>query len=192
MESKRYVIIPLRHDELKGNVYRIGCFKTIGSLVNFSGLTIGKDRITEYSYAKHSATLPENAVEVSNDVVEYVHDNLKHIYCTVKGLINFAGEDKDSKCYIMQNQNGIYLINNNPESDWNNYELIKGPVVSILEPNAISLTAANEKLEKVYISEFLFYEIMDYIQKSMSLLCQFMQVVLNEKEPPLAGDSESQ
>ena len=179
-EFVKYVIIPLVHDELHGNIFRVGCHKLIDdSLCNFVGVTIGSKKITEYSYAKYGTSLNPRAKEISVDKYNFITDSLKHIYSTVNGLINFAPDDETSDCYYMKNGGTIYLINGSPNSDWNNFVLIKREIPNIIIPNDVMLASAFASLDKKKIQEFLFFEIMDYIQDSLTLITRLVKTYYN-------------
>lgn len=174
-EIQKYVIIPLHTDELHGNVYRIGFYRHIGELCNFVGLTIGHQRITEYSYAKHGVEVSPKAKEITKENYDLFSDFLKNIYTTVEGLTNFASEDDESNCYIMRNEKSLYLINGSPDSDWNNFVLVKRDVPNIYEPKELTISMAKDSLPQKKISENLFFEIMDYIQHNLVLLTRLVK-----------------
>ena len=174
-EIQKYVIIPLRTDELQGNVYRIGSYRFIGELCNFVGLTIGHQRVTEYSYAKHGAEISPRAKEITKEIYDLIGDFLKNIYTTVEGLTNFASEDGASNCYVMRDEKSLYLINGSPDSDWNNFVLVKRDVPNIYEPKEYTVSLAKENLPQKKIAEFLFFEIMDYIQQNLVLLTRLVK-----------------
>ncbi len=179
-EIVKYVIIPLLQDELHGNVFRVGCHKLIDdSLCNFVGVTLGTKKITEYSYAKYGASLNTRAKEISVDKYKLITDSIKHIYNTVKGLINFAPEDETSDCFIMKNGETIYLINGSPNSEWNDFVLIKREIPNIFIPTAVMLSSAIGSLDNKKIPEFLFFEIMDYIQHSLTLINRLTETYCN-------------
>ena len=175
-EIIKYIILPLAEDILHGNVYRVGCHKIIDdSLCNFVGVTIGTKKITEYSYAKYGASISSRAKEISIDKYMLVIDSIKHIYDTVRGLIDFAPEDSISGCYIMKNGGTIYLINESPNSNWNNFQLIQREIPNIVIPNVLILSSACHELKKKKIPELLFFEIMDYIQHSLVLINRLVE-----------------
>lgn len=174
-EIQKYVIIPLRLDEVHGNVYRVGSYRFVGELCNFVGFTIGANRITEYSYAKHGVEASPNAKEINHEVYTLIGDFIRGIYTTVDGLIKFSPVDYESNCYAMQNEQSIYLINGCADSDWNNFVLVKRDLPNIYEPKDLTVETAINSLSQKRIAECLFFEIMDYIQSNLTLITRLIK-----------------
>lgn len=107
--------------------------------------------------------------------MDYLLETMKHIYITVEGLANFSPTDENSNCFIMKSKNSIFFVNECPDSNWNNFELIKREIPSIIQPSELVVKMNKDNLVIKRIPELLFFEIMDYIQSSLKLLVNFIE-----------------
>ena len=179
MEEYNWIIQQLVTDNSGREAYRIGCFKKIGSnLCNFTGLTIDNKGVAEYSYAKRNVDFPKNAKIINEENYLFVIDILKSTFVTVNRLIRDFPTDSNSRCFVVTKNDCIYLINDNPESEWNNFELIKREIPTIHHLKDIILPMLRDDVDKKLICESLFYDMMNIIQNQLVLIKRYLRGII--------------
>ncbi len=162
-EEIKWVIIPQRvFTPTDDTLYKVGCYKTIGDLVNFIGFRIGNGIVKEYSYASRNESLPEDAIIIGEAFFQHLKKCLRNLYIQVQNFITYSPVDESSQVFCVLRNDSLCLINLNPNSDWRSYQLLKKEIPQILHFSHAYLFVIND-VDKKYINEDIFYSIMDMI-----------------------------